>query len=213
MPLTLALSEPVKDRLFHPVGDAGPRILNGYHHRAVFSRIVLHPDRDPGIRSAELDGVPDEVRKDLREQVVRQDLHRGVHEQRDLCLRNTVYPGPDHAADGDRLEVGRFLVNPPDGRDVLENPGALSDAPLEFPCIQRGVVLQHIEQEIAVEVRDVLCVFKVMGHDIKVEVRLTVGRLQPLVEHAPENARTDLPCDRLKQAALFVFKPLFISAP
>ena len=91
-------------------------------------------------------------------------------------------------AEVDRFQVGRLLVDAADGRDVLEDAGALPDTLLEFPCILRGVSLQHIEQEVAVEVRDVLRVLDVVRHDVQVEVRLAVGRLQSLVEHAPEDA-------------------------
>ncbi len=116
-------------------------------------------------------------------------------------------------AEVDRFKVGRLLVNAADGRDVLEDTGALPDTPLEFPRVLRGVSLQHIKQEVAVEVRDVFRVLDVVGHDIEVEVRLAVGRLQPFMEHAPQDPRTDLTPDRFEKAALLVEKFLPLPAP
>ncbi|KAF5029411.1 hypothetical protein DSECCO2_648860 [anaerobic digester metagenome] len=52
-----------------------------------------------------------------------------------------------------------------------------------------------------------------MGHDVQVEVRLAVGRLQPFVEHAPEDARADLSPDRLEEAAFFVADPRPVPPP
>ena len=62
----------MEDRLLHPIRDAWPGILDRDEH--ALAVILLHLDRDPDPRPAELGGVADDVGEDLGEKVVPPDL-------------------------------------------------------------------------------------------------------------------------------------------
>src|SRR5690554_1766265 len=85
--------EPAEDRFFHAIGYTRPGILNRDQH--ALAVVGLHPDGDPDVLAAELDGVPDEVREDLGEQVVRPDPGEGAPCNLDRDLRECGDLFPD----------------------------------------------------------------------------------------------------------------------
>jgi len=123
----------MEDLLLLVVRDAGPGILDGHQHLVV---PLPDPDGDLHTLTAVLDGVADEVREDLGEEVVGKDQPRcalvgdgDAREVLDLC--------PDDRIEIHRPEKGRSGVDSPDLRDGPQDLDALCYALLQVRCIPR----------------------------------------------------------------------------
>ncbi len=148
-------------------------------------------DLDPGL--PELDAVADEVREDLRKEVVGHDLDRlsriddpGIRVVGDLRLDDGV------EVDGSRR--GLAGMQPPDRRDVLDDFDAPADAFAKFPNHLLLFFSQELGEQVGVTESDGIRVVNVVHHDIEVEVCLVMGRPQRFLRPDPVGdigSRTD----------------------
>ncbi len=157
-------------------------------------------------------GVADQVREDLRQEVVGEDRHREpvvvdaeVGEVGDLL--------PDQVVEVNGCKSGPALADLADSGDVCGDLDALSDPVFQFPGVAGRFPLEFVDEKISVDVCDVVGVPDIVGEDIEVEVRLLVCRFKPPVEHPPHDAGPDLPADRLEKRTLVVGEKSPVPAP
>ena len=156
---------------FLPVRHARPRVLDRDLDRPI---ALLDPDGDLDAGLPELLRVADEVRKDLREEIVGHDPD-GSSLVDDPGIGMVRDPGPDDGVEVDGSRHGLAGDEAPERRDVLDDLDAPADSVPEFQDHLPLLPLQHLGEQVGVAESDGVGVVDVMHHDVEVEVCLFVG--------------------------------------